>query len=105
MTRGLWITGLVLMVSPLLVSTLMFAAADGWEGVASAFVFTFVLGPILFIVGLILLIIGLASGGDGGQQQQQQVVVYSQGGAHCTQCGNSLDAGQRFCSSCGAQSG
>lgn len=99
MSRSLWITGLALMVSPLILSTLLFAGAEGWDAIVGAAIFTFVLGPILFIVGLVLLIVGASR---GGQQQQQQVVVYTQGAAqHCTGCGVGMEVGQRFCAGCG----
>lgn len=104
MSRGVWITGLCLMVAPFLLGTIWLAGAGGWEGFVEALVFTFVIGPIMFVVGLVLLIVGLASGGR--QQQQQQVVVMSGAAARfCTNCGGQLDAGQRFCAGCGVASG
>lgn len=97
--RALWITGLVLMVAPFFVAVVMFSAGGGLEAFVSALVFTFVIGPIMFIVGLILLIMGLAVG--GGQQQQQQVVVYT-GTRRCPRCSSDIEGSQRFCSACGA---
>ncbi len=104
MNRGVWVTGLCLMVAPFLISTLWFAGSGTFDAFVEAIIFTFVIGPIMFVVGLVLLIVGLATGSR--QQQQQQVVVMSgDSGRFCTNCGGAIESGHRFCAGCGVSSG
>ncbi len=98
--------GGILVIFSIVLPFVLFASADGFEGVIGAFFFLLVVSPILFLVGIGLLIGGAVRG--RGQQQQQQVVIMSESQAnarginrHCHQCGAAVGGSQRFCNACG----
>ena len=103
--------GGVLIVLSILLPSLVLGASDSWEDVFGGIVFLIIVVPILFITGIALLIAGATRG--RGQQQQQQVVVVSESQAearglvrrHCTNCGQAMPPGQKFCNACGHAAG